>query len=72
MKATFDYANLIDRIYAEQLNAAQISTELGISERDWTRRIAGLEEFTQEEISVLTGLLKIDPAEIPEYFFKQI
>ena len=70
MKVTFDYTKLIDKIYLENLNVEKVSTALGISERDWIRRIAGVEEFTQMEITSLAELLNIAPSVISEYFFE--
>lgn len=71
MKILFDYTNLIDKIYANGYNSANVASALGITEKQWLQRIAGLEEFTQEEIAVLAEeVLQIDPAEIPEYLFK--
>ena len=70
MKMLFDYTRLIDKIYADGGSAASVSSALGISEKQWMQRIAGLEEFSQEEIALLTEeVLHIDPAEIPAYFF---
>lgn len=74
MKYSFDYAKLIDRIYEKGHDTSDVLTALGgVSEHEWLRKIAGLDEFTQKEIHLLAEkILEISPTEIPEYFFKTI
>lgn len=64
-----DYAQLRERIKDCGYTQKKCAEEIGISESQLNRKLAGEYVFRQDEITKLCDVLQIDGEEIGRYFF---
>lgn len=68
---SFNYSKLRGKIIEKFGSQRKFSRELGVSERTLSLKLNNRIYFSQDEITKIAELLKIDLNEIQEYFFKK-
>lgn len=59
------------RIVLEKKTVEGLCAAMGISRSAWSRKTAGVSEFTQSEICILRKELNLDDHETAEIFFNE-
>ncbi|MCB6994499.1 hypothetical protein LI177_13510 [bacterium 210820-DFI.6.37] len=70
MLYNFNYAKLVNALCAKGFSSSQVAEILGIPERLYLLKLCNQEEFSMDEIRVLSEqILELSPDAISEYFF---
>lgn len=67
----FDYSKLLGRIKENGLTQAALAEKIGMSETTISLKLNNKADFSQREIRKICNTLKIDDANIYDYFFNQ-
>lgn len=65
----YDYSKLLGRIIEKYGTQARFSEAMGLSGRSLSLKLNSRVAFKQPEITKACGLLEINDADIPAYFF---
>lgn len=65
----FDYGKLRERMRDMGITQAALAEAMGVSEKTVSMKLNGGSQWDQNEILTASGVLKIECADIPGYFF---